>query len=128
MRWPQAHLIPLGCRHYLRRSGLNSSAPKQHVRYCHVTGFMEIDGGSASLRLDVEGPDEVAPLLRFVADELAKVSGRKRERVATEVGKPRLVLRIGEACVDLFVELVDDLGGRRLRCADAVPAARLITW
>jgi hypothetical protein len=31
MRWPQAHLIPLGCRHYLRRRGLNSSAPKQHA-------------------------------------------------------------------------------------------------
>jgi hypothetical protein len=49
----------------------------------------------ASLSLDVKGPDEVAPLVRFVGDELAKVSGRKRERVATQVGKPRLVLRIG---------------------------------
>jgi hypothetical protein len=47
----------------------------------------------ASLSLDVKGPDEVAPLVRFVGDELAKVSGRKRERVATQVGKPRL--RIG---------------------------------
>src|SRR6266699_103415 len=37
-----------------------------------------IDSGSASLRLDVEGPDDVAPLLRFVGDELAKVGGRKR--------------------------------------------------
>jgi hypothetical protein len=39
-----------------------------------------------SLRLDVEGPDEVTPLLRFVGDKLAKVSGRKRERVATQIG------------------------------------------
>src|SRR5215471_2267491 len=88
----------------------------------------KINSGSASLQLDVEGPDEVAPLLRFVGDELAKVSGRKRERVATQIGKPRLVLRIGEASVDLLVELVDDLGGRCLRCANAVPAARLIAW
>ena len=36
-----------------------------------------------SLRLDVEGPDEVTPLLRFIGDKLTKVSGRKRERVAT---------------------------------------------
>ena len=74
----------------------------------------EIDGGSASLRLDVEGPDEVAPLLRFVGDKLAKISRRKRERVATQIGKPRLVLWIGEGSVDLLVELVDDLGGRGL--------------
>src|SRR5215469_4077386 len=93
-----------------------------------VTGFWKIDGGSASLHLNVEGPDEVAPLLRFVGDELAKVSGRKRERVATQVSKPRLVLRVGEAIVDLLVELVDDPGGRVLRCTDAVPAARLVTW
>ena len=31
--------------------------------------------GSGSRRLDVEGPDDVAPLLRFVGDELAKVGG-----------------------------------------------------
>ena len=80
------------------------------------------------IRLDVRRPDHLAPLLRFVADELAKVSGRKRERVATQVGEPRLVLRIGEASVDLLVKFVDDLGGRGLRCADAVLAARLITW
>src|SRR6516225_9388988 len=65
-----------------------------------VTGSWGIDGGSASLHLDVEGPDKFAPLLRFVGDEFAKVSGRKRERVATQIGKPRLVLPIGEGSVD----------------------------
>jgi hypothetical protein len=45
-----------------------------------------------------------------VGDKVAKVSGRKRERVATQIGKPRLVLRIGEASVDLLIELVDDPG------------------
>src|SRR5262249_40934436 len=86
------------------------------------------DSGSGSFRLDVEGPDDVAPLLSFVGDELAKVGGREHEHVATQVGKPRLDLRIGEASVDLSVELVDDLGRRGLRCAGAVPTARLVTW
>src|SRR5262249_43822549 len=63
------------------------------------------DLGSTSLQLDVEGPDEVTPLLRFVGDELAKVSGRKRERVATQTGKPRLVLWIGEASVVSLLSL-----------------------
>src|SRR5262249_19214940 len=81
------------------------------------------DSGSASLRLDVERPNDVAPLLRFVDDELAEIGGREREHVATQVGKPRLHLGIGKPSVDLSVELVDDLGRRGLRCADAVPAA-----
>src|SRR5215475_3197979 len=85
-----------------------------------------IDSGSASLRLDVEGPDDVAPLLRFVGDELAKVGGREREHGAAEGGKPRLDIGIGEASVDLLVELVDDLGRCGLRCTDAVPGARLV--
>jgi putative tryptophan/tyrosine transport system substrate-binding protein len=34
-----------------------------------------VDSGSASLHLDVEGPDDVAPLLGFVGDELAEVGG-----------------------------------------------------
>src|ERR1700730_7720022 len=84
------------------------------------------DGGSVSLRLDVERPDDVAPLLRFVGDELAKVGGCEREHVATHIGKPRLDLGIGKASVDLLVELVDYLDRRGLRCADAIPGARLV--
>src|SRR5215471_10290400 len=81
-----------------------------------------IDSGSASLRLDVECPDDVAPFLRFVGDELAKVGGRQRECVAAQVGKPRLELGIGKASVDLLVELLDDLGrrGRALVSAASV--------
>src|SRR5262249_6340559 len=84
------------------------------------------DSGSTSVRLDVEGSDDAAPLLRFVDDELAEAGGREREHGAAEVGKPRLDLGIGEESVDLRVELVDDLGRRGLRCADAVPGARLV--
>ena len=78
-----------------------------------------IDSGSASFRLDIEGPDDVAPLLRFVGDELAEVGGRTDERCATQIGEPRLHLGIGESGVDLVVELLDDLGRRGLRRADA---------
>src|SRR5262245_7556255 len=67
---------------------------------------------AASVCLDVKGPDEFAPLLRFVGDELAKVSGREREHVATQVGKLRLEFRVGERGIDLPVELVDNFGQR----------------
>jgi hypothetical protein len=82
-----------------------------------------IENGSASLCLDVEGPDDVAPLLRFVGDELAEVVGRTDERCATQIGEPRHHLMIGESGVDLVIELLDDLGRRGLRCADAGPGA-----
>src|SRR5215470_12966511 len=86
-----------------------------------------IDGGSASLRLDVEGPDDVAPLLRFVGNELAKVGGREREHVGAQVGKPRLDLGISKVSVDLLVELVDNLSGRVFRRTDPIPLTRLVT-
>jgi hypothetical protein len=38
-----------------------------------------LDSGSASVRPDVEGPDDVAPLLRLVSDELAEVGWRARD-------------------------------------------------
>ena len=57
---------------------------------------------------------------------LPKSAGEQREHRATQVGKPRLDLGIGEAGVDLLVELVDNLGGRALGRADAEPVARLV--
>src|SRR4029434_5271376 len=84
-----------------------------------------LDSGSASVRLDVEGPDDIAPLLRFVRDVLSEVRGREHEHVATQVGKPRLDFGISQARIDLFVELVDDLGRRVFRGADAGPEDRL---
>src|SRR5262245_39441128 len=81
---------------------------------------------AGSIRLDARGLDHFGPLLGVVGDELAKVGGREREHVATEVGKPRLDLGVGKASVDLLVELLDDLGRRGLRCADAGPITRLV--
>jgi len=56
-----------------------------------------------SLRLDVGVPDHLAPFLGLVGDELAKVGRREREHDATQVGKPRLDLGVGEASIDLFI-------------------------
>src|SRR5262245_20712263 len=82
---------------------------------------------AGSICLDACEVHHLAPLLGFVGDELAKVGGREREHVATQVGKARLDLGIGKTSVDLLVELLDDLGRRGLRCADAVPGARLVS-
>src|SRR5215831_15994791 len=82
-----------------------------------------LDSGSGSVRLDVEGPDDVAPLLGFFGDELSKVSGRTREHRAAQVSETGLYLGVVESHVDLLVELVDDLGRRGPRCADAVPGS-----
>src|SRR5262245_14576175 len=56
----------------------------------------------------------------------AEVGGRTWKHSATKVGKPRLDFGIGKGSVDLLVELLDDLGRRGLRRADAEPSARLV--
>src|SRR5262249_36108398 len=50
-------------------------------------------------------PYHFAPLLGLVGDELAEVAGRAWKHSATKVGKSGLDLAIGEAGVDLSVEL-----------------------
>src|SRR2546421_11662926 len=57
--------------------------------------------GPLLLRLDVGGPDYLAPLLGFVGHELAEVGRRTWKSGATEFGEPRLYLGIGKAGVDL---------------------------
>src|SRR5262245_33491605 len=83
--------------------------------------------GAGSLRFDVRELDHLAPLLGFVGKELAVVGGRARNRSAALFGKPRLDLRIGEARVDLTIELVDDFGRRVLGGAKSQPSACLIS-
>src|SRR5262245_50079965 len=85
-----------------------------------------IDGGSASLRLDVEGPDHLGPLLGFVGDQRTKVGGRARKRRAAEVSEPRFDRGIGQAGVDVLVEPIRDLGRRVLGRADAEPNTCLV--
>ena len=50
----------------------------------------------------------------------------KAQRARPEFGKPRSYLGIGEARVDLFIELDDDLSGCALGCADAKKRACFI--
>ena len=54
---------------------------------------------AASFWLDVGSPDYLAPFLGFVGDQFRKFGGREREHVATQVGKPRLDLGVGETTV-----------------------------
>src|SRR5262249_33201208 len=76
-----------------------------------------IDSGSASVRLDVEGLDDLAPLFGFVGDELAEVGVRARKQHAAHFSEPRLEFGIDKASVDFLVELLDDLGRRATNTA-----------
>src|SRR5215470_2758202 len=81
---------------------------------------------SPLLRLDVRRPDHLAPLLGFFGNERPEIARRATEDNAAQVGELSLQLGIGEARIDLLVELVDDLGRRLCRCAEAEIAARLV--
>src|SRR6516165_665902 len=81
-----------------------------------------------SFRLDARGLDHLGPLLGFFGNERPEIARRATEDNATEVGELSLQLGIGEASIDLLVELVDDLGRRLCRCAEAEIAARLVAW
>src|SRR5262249_29189400 len=92
------------------------------------TGFMEYPASeTASLRLDAGEFDHLNPLFGFVGNQLSEVSRRSRQRHAAEVSETGLHLRVVESRVDLLVELVDDLGRRGPRCAEAGPTARLVS-
>src|SRR5215471_13428866 len=79
-----------------------------------------------SLRLNARELHHLAPLFGLLGDELAEVGRRARKCGGATLGKPRLHLGIRKGCVDLRVELVDDLGWRGARRADAGPEAKLI--
>src|SRR5262245_23039967 len=82
----------------------------------------------ASLRLDVEGPDHLAPLLGFVDDELTKIARRASKHGSAEgFGKASLDLGVAKAGVDFLVELVDDVSRRVLGCTETQPRAGLVT-
>src|SRR5215831_9006243 len=78
---------------------------------------------TSSLRLDVGRPDHLSPLLDFFGNERLEIARRATEDNAAQVGELSLQLGIGEARIDLLVELVDDLGRRLCWCAEAEIAA-----
>ena len=80
----------------------------------------------SSFWLDIRSFNHLGPFLGLVGDELAEVGRRTRNRNAAQIGEPRLHRGVGEARVDLLVDLVDDLGRRTRPCGQAVPAAYLI--
>src|SRR5215207_4490861 len=79
-----------------------------------------------SVRLDPRELDHLSPLSGLVGDELAEVDGRASKRDAPNVCDARLQLGIDEAGIDLFVELVDDLGWCVFGNADPIPLAGLV--
>src|SRR5262249_20909589 len=101
-----------------------SPMPRQRLSSTDVTEYWI--GTAVSVGLDVGGPDHLAPFVGFFGDQLAELGRRSRQRRAAEVSETGLHLRIGESRVDLFVELVDDLGRRGPWYAEAVPITHLV--
>src|SRR6516225_7300187 len=119
-------------RLYLRRVGAStkraSRAPPSiecHSRFGRGRGN-GTGPETSSLRLDVGGPDHLAPFLGFLGDQLAELDRRSRQRRAAEVGETGLHLRVVEGRIDLLVELVDDLGGCVPGNANAIPRRGLV--
>ena len=110
------------------RTGRFVRSPYRRNIRASPNGIYGISGseGSASFWLDIGGLYYPAPFLGFVGDKLAELGRRSRQRRAAEVSKTGLHLRVVESRVDLLVELVDDLGRRGPRYAEAVPITHLV--
>jgi hypothetical protein len=68
-----------------------STASTADIAAIRETGSLwNIDGGSASLRLDVEGPDDLAPLLGFFGNEVSKFARRGWKYCRTQFGNSSL--------------------------------------
>src|SRR6266702_3677426 len=79
-----------------------------------------------SIRLYACKLNHLGPFFDFPRDHAAELGGRASGRHVAEVSESRLQFRIGEAGIDLSVELVDDLGGYIPGDTDSIPAARLV--
>ena len=55
--------------------------------------------------------NHLSPLIGLLGEELAEISRRANKHRAIQVGNSSLDLWIGEASIDLLVQLVDDLRG-----------------
>src|SRR6266481_3142413 len=130
-----AYVVALGTSYITEaRSGRARSSPSFGTCPDPTEGSALIFSGSLDigargrllLRLDVGCLDYLAPLLGFIGNELAEIGRRARNGRAAKIGQSCLQFGVGDAGVDLPVELVDDID----RCvpgrADALPAARLV--
>src|SRR6516164_144935 len=83
-------------------------------------------GSRGSLRLDVGGPDHLAPLLGFGGEELAKFGRLTGKRCIAQIAESRFHLGAHETRIDLPVEPFDDVRRRIPGGAQAKPRARLV--
>src|SRR5262245_49639744 len=79
------------------------------------------------LRLDAARADHLTPRLGFRGHDASEVGGRARKRCTAEGGKPRLDFWVGNALVDLLVQLVDDVGGRVPGSSEAKRRTRFVS-
>src|SRR5262245_50200979 len=99
------------------------------IRWAAAGAILPVTNATAfsfqSVMTSVSRPDHLRPLLCFIRNELAKIGRRAAKHNSAELGNPRLQFGIGEACIDLVVELLNDLSGRVLGRTNAEPRARL---
>src|SRR5262249_45174878 len=93
---------PIKRRGPTRQSGITRSLVRRHSPNERYGKSSRSSAETSSLRLDVSGPDHLAPLLGFLSDQLAELDRRSRQRRAAEVSETGLHLRIVENRVDLL--------------------------
>src|SRR5215470_7234710 len=114
---PKPTILDLSHRPHHRR------LPRQRFS---ATGDYGTSRRPRSFRLDVRRADHLCSLLGFFGNERFEIGRRATEDNPAQVHELCLQFGIGEASIDLLVELVDDPGRCPCRCAEAEIAARLI--
>src|SRR5262245_32652547 len=105
-----------------------SSMPPKGNRQSMDTGTSAAMGGdlSGSFRLCAGELHHLGPFLGFFGNVLPELGGRAGNECGAHAVEPSFHRGIGEDRVDGRIELADDLGGRVLRRADAIPRTRLV--
>src|SRR5262249_35243697 len=91
------------------KAGVRSRMPESD----NGTLWEYLAGSPRSFRLDARKLHHLGPLLNFFNDQFSVLGRRATKRRVAQIGKPRLDYEIGEARIDLAVELVDNFS----RCA-----------
>ena len=82
---------------------------------------------AALFRFQIGRFDHSSPFLGLLGEVLSKFGGRSNKGKGAQLRKSGLQLCVGEASIDLPVQLIDNLGARVSWSANAVPGARLVT-
>src|SRR4029450_1591988 len=78
-------------------------------------------------RFQIGGFDHSSPFLGLLGEVLSEFGGRSNKGKGAQLRKSGLQLCIGEASIDLPVQLIDNLGARVSWSANTIPGARLVT-